>query len=146
MSIGKMLVMLGGVLLVVAVLLLPIVSMGGSNLVWINADEMLDKILAFVTIAVGALAFLVVLMNPARMAIPLGVIALGVVGFEFFRVKGLMAPAAGDEAAAQMAEALGMGLAYTGWIALGAGALLVLVGGVMGMKDAGASAPPSAAV
>lgn len=145
MSIGKMLAMLGGVLLVVGVLLLPIVSMGGSGLVWINADDMLDKILAFVTIAAGALAILVVLMNKAKMAIPLGVIALGVVGFEFFRVKGLMAPAAGDEAAAQMAEALGMGLSYTGWLALGAGALLVLVGGVTGMKD-GASAPPPAAV
>jgi hypothetical protein len=140
----KLIVLIGAAVTIVG-LFLPIVSVPivGSVNMLLPGGGIGDGIFVLVFVVIAAV---LALLGKTRHAVWPAIAALGFIGYKFFELKGAvdrsMATLSSNPEAAQYLESIGGGVQinWLGWIVLGLGALVMLVGGAMAWK----SNPPAA--
>ncbi len=145
----KMIVIIGGVILIIGAFL-PFASCNGQSASFMFPGEGTSWE-GLVFVACGLLGAILAFMGQAKHAVWFGIIALGLLVWRFMDAKSridsigsqISAAEIPPEFAAQL-SAQAPSLNYLGWGVLGLGALILLVGGAMAWKG-GASAPPPAA-
>lgn len=131
---NKILGIVGSALLIVGIFL-PIVSvMGLINVSYFDAirSSPLQGISGLGICILGIVGLLLALQNKSRMLILPGVLALGIIVLDFFRLKSAFASASaadgGGEFAEQMASAVSIGW---GMYVMAIGAIILIIAGVM---------------
>lgn len=134
---AKTLTLAGAVVLLVGVFLPIYTVMGAINISFFSPGDGGMSIDGIVMIACAVLAGILALINQAKWAVIPGLIALGLLVYDFLRMKSELGGGGStltQEQAAMVAELASVN--YLGWAVLGLGAVAVLVGGIMGWKRA----------
>ncbi|HTU13546.1 MAG TPA: hypothetical protein VMG08_21835 [Allosphingosinicella sp.] len=139
----KLVVVIGGIVLVIG-LFLPIVSSGGQSFTYLSRGGEGIEWSGIVLIACGALGAILGLLNQAKHAVWLGIVALGIVVWRFLQTKGALDDAgaaipSGIELPPELAAQL-PAINFLGWGVLGLGAVILLVGGAMAWKGSSSAA------
>lgn len=133
---AKTLTLAGAVVLVIG-LFLPIYTVMGAISISFFSPGAGVSIDGIVVMACAVLAGILALINHAKWAVIPGLIALGLLVYDYLRMQqelsgsGTMVT---PEQAAMVAELASVN--FLGWGAMGLGGLLVLIGGAMGWKSA----------
>lgn len=132
---------LGGAVLLVIGLFLPIVSIMGitMNLLMPPGQGVTGP--GLILLACAILAGVLALLNQTKWAVIPGLAALAFIVWKFIEVQqGLSGGGDLPPEAAEMMAALAPTVNYLGWGVMGVGAVVILAGGAMGWK----SNPPAA--
>jgi hypothetical protein len=138
---SKSITLAGAVVLIIG-LFLPIFTVMGAISISLFLPGQGVSIDGIVGMACAILAGILALINQSKWAVIPGLIALGLLGYDYFRMQTELSGGGTTITAEQAAAVAEMAsVNFIGWGVMGLGAVLILVGGAMGWK---ASAPPAA--
>lgn len=128
---NKVLTLVGAVVLVLG-LFLPAASVLGISINVIAPPGQGVSADGLILVACAALGAILALINQTRFAVLPGVAALAFVIYKYLYLQSTLSGATGDAEAAAVAGLVSVNL--LGWIVMGLGAALILVGGLLSWK------------
>ncbi len=132
---AKTLTLAGAVVLIIG-LFLPIYTVMGAISISFFSPGGGVSIDGIVVMACAALAGILALINHAKWAVIPGLVALGLLVYDYLRMQTEMS-GGGTTVTPEQAEMMAQvaSVNFLGWGVMGLGALIILIGGAMGWKN-----------
>ena len=137
---SKSITLAGAVILIIG-LFLPIFTVMGAISISFFSPGQGVSIDGIVAMACAVLAGILALMNQSKWAVIPAIAALGLLGYDYFRMQTELS-GGGTTITAEQAAAIGemASVNFIGWGVMGLGAVLILIGGAMGWKSSAPTA------